>query len=109
MSFEMNMRVFAEDGPCWQNSRTTLRMCGTNAACPLAGAERNWALQSAEAIEEGGGERGTVLTEIEYIYSALIKIGDDLVRLSIILVGHGPRNAKFSDTITERKRSSFLC
>ena len=53
MSFEMNMRVLPKDGPCWQNSRTTLRMGGTNALRPLAGTERSWALNSADAMQDG--------------------------------------------------------
>lgn len=49
------MRALAEDGPCWQNSMTTLRTCGMNALRPLAGAERSWALQSADAMRDGEG------------------------------------------------------
>lgn len=55
MSFEINMRALAEDGPCWQNSRTTLRMGGMNAPWPLAGAARSCALQSADAMGDGEG------------------------------------------------------
>lgn len=66
MSFEMKMRVLAEDGPCWQNSSTTLRMGAMNAPCPLAGADRSWALHSADAMGDGeDGDVGWVLSESE--------------------------------------------
>ena len=70
MSLEMKLRVLAEDGPCWQNSRTTLRMGGTNAPCPLAGAERSWALNSADAMADGERGLSAEVSVCEYVDSA---------------------------------------
>src|SRR5947209_6056148 len=46
MWLRMYVRVFAEEGHLSQYSNTSLRMCGRNATCPLAGRERSCALSS---------------------------------------------------------------
>jgi hypothetical protein len=42
----MKMRALEEEGLCWQNSRTTLRIWGMKAVWPLTGAERSCALSN---------------------------------------------------------------
>ena len=53
--------MFADDGHLSQNSNTIFRSCGTNAACPFAGRERNiWAMVERER-ERAEFETGLLL------------------------------------------------